>query len=175
MTLNASPKDIIAKRREVVASLLLRGYTQRGIVEALAAGYVDKTTGERVGRFLNPDTGEAYTVGTINGDVKALRREWAKKRDEHTDLWLADELAKLAELEREAWKVRNLELVLKTIDRRAKLLGLDAPTRVNLEGVIKLPADVMTALEALGYTPDLITETFRELVTAGMAVQDAQK
>lgn len=167
--------DLIALRQEKVSGLLLRGMSQREITDALARGYRNPKTGEIVGQVLNPETGQAFDLATINRDIKALRREWAKKRDESTDEWLATELATLAELQKEAWMAKQFDTVLRISDRRAKLLGLDAPTRVTMEGVIKLPSDVMAALEALGYTPDMITETFRELVTAGKAVQDAQR
>ena len=61
---NGSLQDVTAKRRELVASLRLRGHTEREIVEVIA----------KKSEYRNPVTGKARTNGTINTDLVALRQ-----------------------------------------------------------------------------------------------------
>ncbi len=111
------------QRREVVAELLLRRLTQRQICDALA----------KQGIF-NEETGEAYTVGTINGDVKALKRDWRARANLKAAEWLAEELAGLEALEKSAWAAKQYGVVLKIKERRAKMLGLDKPAQIKVGG-----------------------------------------
>ena len=43
-------------------------------------------------------------------------------------------MARIEEIEAEAWKKENFDLVLKCSDRRRKLLGLDAPQKQQILG-----------------------------------------
>jgi len=123
MAPNNSNDPLIDIRREQVARFLARKMTQRQIVAGLVAKDI-----------FNPETGEAYSLTTVNADVKALRKEYRSRANQKVSEWIAEELADLDQLEFSAWADRNLELVLKVKTRRAKLLGLDAPEKQELSG-----------------------------------------
>lgn len=97
-------------------------------------------------------------------DLKQLLINWKREHEENIDLYITKELSKLDKIEAELWdawerskkrivsKIRQsglktersetfagnpryLELVLSVQQRRAKLLGLDAPVKVDLPNV----------------------------------------
>lgn len=115
---NMPAKDMIAIRREAVAFLRARRKTQREIREAL--------------KNMTPPI--EVSIGTVNRDLKLLRESWEKRANDKIGSWVASELADMDELEKQAWKEKRYDLVLKIKDRRAKLLGLDKPNRVELAG-----------------------------------------
>jgi hypothetical protein len=122
--LNKAHADMIVKRREMVASLRLKGLSLRQITEALAKGDRDGN-----GRMVNPSTDEPFDVATIHEDLEYLKGEWAANAARSTDEFIAEDLAELIELKKWAWKTNKGELVLRCQERRAKLLGLDKPTQ----------------------------------------------
>jgi len=129
--LNGAHADLIEKRREMVASMRLQGMSQRRITEALATGYKDKQSGEVLGRMLNPDTNEPFTQKTISEDLAYLKEQWRKNAAESTDDQIAKEEAKIDELEKWAWSKQKGDIVLRCMERRAKLKGLDKPTKID--------------------------------------------
>jgi hypothetical protein len=97
-------------------------------------------------------------------DLKQLLINWKREHEENIDLYITKELSKLDKIEAELWdawerskkrivsKIRQsglktersetfagnpryLDLVLSVQQRRAKLLGLDAPVKVDLPNV----------------------------------------
>lgn len=113
--------DLIQERRELVASLRLQGFTERRIIATLtAAGKV------------NPDTGAAWNVATIHGDLVELRKEWRKRAAEKIEVVFADELQKLAEVERILFSEKRYDLVLKCMEQRAKMLGMNKPVAIDV-------------------------------------------
>lgn len=96
-------------------------------------------------------------------DLKQLLINWKREHEENIDLYITKELSKLDKIESELWdawerskkricKIRQsglktersetfagnpryLDLVLSVQQRRAKLLGLDAPVKVDLPNV----------------------------------------
>lgn len=123
---NNNKRDKIKIRREWVARLLLRGMTQREIVNALA---VPPGAGG-----LGGGPGIDVSLATVNNDIKAMRKKWKERADQSTDEWMRDEIAKLDELERQAWISKKYELVLKIMNRRSKMLGMDAPIKKEHTG-----------------------------------------
>lgn len=144
----------VAKRRERVAKAYLQGETQRAISEA-----------------------EGVSLGTINGDLKYLRGQWQKNASADIDERIGQELAKLDQLEAQAWESyfksqkvvekgqgkrksppakkgqkpkesessfvkqiesagdpRFLNIVENCIERRCRILGIDAPGKIELTG-----------------------------------------
>jgi len=114
MALNSSKKTVIKHRREAVAKLRLRGLTQREIV--------DKLTREGL---VNPETGQSYSIGTINADVQTLETEWRKQASADTAALKGRTLAELHEVKRAAWEENQLTTVLRAIDQEVHLMGLD--------------------------------------------------
>jgi len=125
MALNNNKEIRIDKRRQLVASLLLRvpGITQRQVCDHLAEQGV-----------VNPSTNESYSLGTINNDIQSLRDEWRKHAAEEVAERKARILAELDELRRAAWGCGDLDVLLKIQKREADLLGLDAPQRQEVSG-----------------------------------------
>ena len=120
MPLNNANDAIVMQRRELVAELLLRKLTQREIVQALAQR-----------GFYNPETGQAYTIGTINTDIKWLKREWRKQATETMEEHTAQIFAELQQVKRVAWAKGELAHVLKAINAERDMLGLIGTRKVD--------------------------------------------
>lgn len=113
-------RKLIDARRERVAQLHLRGLTQREIVAAL----------EQQG-MMNPETGKPYNVMTVNRDLQALKKQWRANAAQDIALHKALQAAEITEVIRAAWAAKELTTVMKALERQAKLLGLDVPTRID--------------------------------------------
>lgn len=127
---NNNNDALIDRRRLRVAELVKRRKTQREIVDILT-----------VEGFANPDTGDPYSLGTINADVKALRAEWKREARQEMDAHRADLLAEINEVKRAAWgsditvkqesegdkPVPDLPVIIRALRLQAAVLGLDKP------------------------------------------------
>lgn len=115
MPLSRAKSDEIADRRHKVAELVLSGYSERAIARRLEV-----------------------SNGTVHNDIVALRKEWAEERtakwEEHVGLMMA----RLTQLERTLTRpiaegdLAAVDRALKILDRRARLLGLDAPQAMTV-------------------------------------------
>ena len=124
MALNTAQDAIVAKRLELVAALRLRGRTQREIQQALA------------GQMLNPATNEPYSLGTINGDIKRLEKQWRKAAADTIEEHKARQVAEIAEVKRQAWNDKDTGAVLRAIDLEANILGTKAAVRSDINATI---------------------------------------
>ena len=124
MALNTAHDVIEAKRLELVAALRLRGRTQREIQQALA------------GQMLNPATNEPYSLGTINGDIKRLEKQWRKAAADTIEEHKARQVAEIAEVKRQAWTDKDTGAVLRAIDLEANILGTKAAVRSDINATI---------------------------------------
>ena len=122
MALNTAHDAIEAKRLELVAALRLRGRSQREIQQALAM------------QMVNPTTGEPYSLGTINGDIKRLERQWRKAAADSIEEHKARQLAEIGEVKRQAWNDKDAALVLRAIDLEANIVGTKAAVRSEVTG-----------------------------------------
>jgi hypothetical protein len=132
-----------------VARARLRGATQREIVEALP---------KLEEPCINPETGEPWSLGTINADLKALQSEWRREAKKATDHHKARQLAELQEAKRQAFHDNDIGNVLRAVGLEMDLLGTEAPKHsdnlnFNLD-VTDLPDDVIDKL-ARGEKVDL--------------------
>ena len=127
--------DLIAQRREAVAKLRLRKLSARKIVEALPL--------MKPFPILKPD-GDMYQKSTVMTDIKALRKEWLANAAKDTAFFAAQLLAETEEVKAAAWAKGDLALVLKAIERTAKMLGVDAPVRREISGPGGAPLEVST-------------------------------
>lgn len=82
---------------------------------------------------VRPD-GTPWSRGTVGNDLLAIKEEWKKRASESFDAHVAEMMASLDEIEAAAWASQNLDALLRSHDRRAKLLGLDRPQRKELSG-----------------------------------------
>lgn len=116
-----SKRDIAAMRREAVARLRAQGLTLREIAAQLP--------------LLDPPivhkSGAHFTYVTVLNDLRELRKEWAKAANIQVQDHVAEQLASLNEAERQAWQRGDLDLVLKAVGLKMKLLGTDAPAKVD--------------------------------------------
>lgn len=115
-----SKRDDITARRTKVAEMLLARKTQMQMADELGVGQA-----------------------TINRDVKAIRKEWHAERMQDLEEYIADDLARLAAAEAAMWplviagKPHAVDRLLSIMDRRAKLLGMDAPQRVDISHALR--------------------------------------
>ena len=99
---------------------------------------------------LNAREDVSYTISQqqISADLKIIRTRWMQSQIRDFDAHQAEELAKLERLEQEYWAAwRAVEPTDRTapaylngvgncVEQRRKLLGLDAPSKVALDGSI---------------------------------------
>lgn len=122
MALSKANDDLIQKRRERVARLRLQGLTEREIAIALPTGNDP---------IVDPDTKKPYSNVTIHADLEALKTEWQTNAARDASEFISEQLAELDELKKSAWKDKRYDVVMKCMERRAKLLGLDKPQVVD--------------------------------------------
>lgn len=133
--------------------LFLRGYSYRQIADLLN----QRNAKMGLDYAIVPPT-------RVYKDLKQLLINWKREHEENIDLYITKELSKLDKIETELWdawerskkrivsKIRQsglktersetfagnpryLDLVLSVQQRRAKLLGLDAPVKVDMPNV----------------------------------------
>jgi len=104
------------ERHERISKLMLKGNSLNKITKILA----DQN-------FINPQTKKPYSLTTIASDAKEIHTEYKKRAYSNYSQHVAEKLAKLELLEYEGWRIKDYELILKSIDRQIKLLGLNAP------------------------------------------------
>ena len=135
MPKNNAPEIVMEMRRQAVASILARRprVTQREIWAHLA--------GEDRGgvpRIINPDTGEPFSLGTINNDIQTLRDEYREKRKKSCDEWVERVLLIYEDLLLQAQREGDLSETRRIIADLRKLMGLDAPEEVRSTGEVIL-------------------------------------
>lgn len=106
-------------RRALVARLRIRHLSQREIVQAL----------QQQGN-LNPVSGNPWSLGLINADIKAIEKAWREEMVRDTSIHKANLLAEIQEVKRKAWTDQSMDVVLRCLQQERALLGLDAPQKV---------------------------------------------
>ena len=158
----AKRQAMVDARRAKVASYKVRGFSIRETVEALAKD-----------RLVNPETNKPWSIQAVHSDLAVLTEQWKVSAARDITEAKAAELAKLDELEREAWAAwyrsigrvqtrttktgrvtkdgdlvgqpevtlktevivgdpRFMAVILDCQQRRAKMLGLDAPEQLEV-------------------------------------------
>lgn len=113
------PDPVIEQRRARVATLQLFGWTLARITLALA----DEG-------LINPVSRAPWSLDTIHKDMQALKAEWKASREHAVEEHMAAHLAKLERVQEETWTDRQWSAYLTALEQQAKLLGLNAPTKV---------------------------------------------
>lgn len=133
-----------AERRRAVLRLRKAGATYRDIAETLRQQY----TAER----LPSGWDERYAAKDVKRELQKVRAANQEEAESIRDM----ELGRLDSLQRGLWQAATdgdtdaARTVLKVMKRRAALLGLDAPERLELDGkvnVLELRAVIIGALE----------------------------
>ena len=120
----------IEERRKKVAANLLGGLTYRQMAETFGV-----------------------SLGTIANDVRIVLGRWRREQVQNADEWTRLELERLNRLTNALWnnaldgKLAAVDRILKVMERRAKLLGLDAPVKQDLtsDGESLVPTDKLVA------------------------------
>ena len=125
-----------ALHRATAVRLHLQGQSQQSIASELGIG-----------------------VATVNADLAHMRRQWLANTRIDLDNAKAREVAKIDNLEATYWDAYHesphpslLDGILKCIDRRCKLLGLDAPIKVD-ERILNFTIHFDTPLETANPSP----------------------
>jgi hypothetical protein len=169
MTLNNKANEaIVAMRRERVSQLVIRQLTVREIANILEYGDKDGN-----GRIVNPETGRAYTHVTIAADIKALKKEWAEKRDVNTDEHINRQYAEQQEIKRAGWSVKDYELVRKTLHDEMDLLGTKKPQKYEITVNIEIIYRIIELAESMGMNASEVFETALRRLDALKKLQDA--
>lgn len=103
----------IEHRREVVASLRLRGKTFREIAEELRG------------------QGFKSSPATVKRDMDAIHANWRESAVADIAEHKARQLAELAETKRQAWADGNLSALLRAIEIEVRILGTDEPIKID--------------------------------------------
>jgi hypothetical protein len=128
---------VVEGRRSRVAFHLVRHESIREIVNSLVK------EGEH-----NPATGEPWSFYAVHSDTVWQREQWRKDVLADTAKVQGAVLAQIREVQHQAWLRNNYNLLLKALQQERELLGLDAPTKVDIEHTIRQMA------EAEGLDPD---------------------
>lgn len=144
MGLNTTQKDRIEERRQLIAKLRVRRprITVRQIRDLLYRR-------AEPGVGYNPDTGEPWSIGTIQSDIEAIRDKIREDYDRSTAELRNRELELLDELQFQALDNGDITEARRISESRRKLLGLDEPEDINVQGetVVKVvKGDLMDEL-----------------------------
>lgn len=115
-------KEFIEYRKNLVTKYHLEGYSTREIAQAL----VDEGC-------INPDTGGKFSHGTIANDLQEIKQEWQKTSFKDLIEFKAQHLAELRLVKKKAWAEQQYKVVLNALMQEAKILGLDAPSKIQTE------------------------------------------
>lgn len=121
--------------RAIIADLFLQGYTYRAIAEKLNEHLKKKKAG--------------YTISfqQVAVDCKYIMDQWKSEQFTRMDQYVTAEVEKLSKIESEAWNAwqktnesgkpnaKFLDVVLNVQQRRAKLMGYDAPEKLDVSGL----------------------------------------
>ena len=108
------PDEIKLKRRNEISKLLLKGNKLTEIQEILP------TKG-----IINPHTQKPYTLSMLSVDLKELTAQWAEQSYDNIAACKRRVWAEIQAVKKEAWKEKQLDVVLKAIKSERELLGLD--------------------------------------------------
>lgn len=113
----------IEKRRLHVEQLSARGLGLYEILDEL----------ERMG-VINPENSKPYSVATVSRDLAELEQRWRDEAIAERDKHKGQQLKELRSARRAAWKAQDYGEVRRSIETEMKLLGTEAPSRLEHSG-----------------------------------------
>lgn len=133
---NRAPRALACKRRALVGQLWLRGYSERQIAELVRKEAANPAS--ELHRCAKT------THITVHYDVVANRERWLKKMNDPTDHKRSDQVARLLDIQHQAWadfsnqpranafaRGSFLRIALEAEEKLAKILGTLAPTKIT--------------------------------------------
>jgi hypothetical protein len=136
------PPPATAARKVLVARMALRGHTLDEITERL------KEAG-----MVNPRTNRPWSRSVVHNDLMAAAAAWKADVQQATEDLQSRILAEIREVRRRAWNKDDLKTVLASIKHERDLLGLDAPTRVQIDYDVMIQ-QVLSDLDTLDIAPE---------------------
>lgn len=113
-------KEFIEYRQNLVGRYHLQGKSTREIAQAL----IDDGC-------VNPDTGEKFSHGTIATDLQEIKKIWESRSFDNMISYKNKKYEELEEIIKVSWQKGDLRMALAAIQAQVKLLGLDAPQKVE--------------------------------------------
>ena|SRR5258706_1214237 len=132
------PKSNVHQKLEIEAR-------RKRVVELYATGVSQAQVAEAIG----------VSVGTVNSDLQAVRQDWRAIAVDDLDAYVREQLDRLDEMLtglQSGIKLGHTPSVMAAVavlNRQAKLLGLDGPTKNEVAGPNGGPIQTMTWREAL--------------------------
>ena len=145
---NSSHQTVIAKRRENVGRLRLRGLSQREIVEAL---------------FKLPADPVKVSLGTVNRDLQVIEGQWRDNAIRDIGEYQSQQLAEIAEAKRRCWQEGDLPTLARFLKLEADIRGTNAPAQVEVR-------DFRAEAISIGIPDDKIGDMLEAMITAAASV-----
>jgi hypothetical protein len=139
---NRPPSTSTASRKLLVIRMALRGKTLDEITQQLQDAGV-----------VNPRSGKPWSRSVIHKDLTDAAAAWKADVQQATEDLQSRILAEIREVRRRAWNKDDLKTVLASIKQERDLLGLDAPTRVQIDYDMMIQ-QVLSDLETLDIAPE---------------------
>ncbi len=132
-----APRALSLLRQALVGQLWLRGYSERQIAEL-----VRKEASRHNSKYKGC---ERTTHVTVHYDVAANRKRWVKQMNATLDAKRAEQIARLLDVQHQAWadfkkipvilgaapRATLLRIALEAEDKLAKIMGTLAPTKIT--------------------------------------------
>lgn len=122
----------VAQRRRRVAAMTAAGYTQREIAEALTAARYPSATKSTIGRDVIRN--EQVWREDVAGDVQKAKQRHTQQIDETIEAFRRQMMVIKDVVEAAEFHTAHIFPLLK---ERAKLLGLYAPTRIDVTDFVR--------------------------------------
>jgi len=115
--------------------------------------------------IINPKTNKPYSRVTIYRIRKELLDEWRRQDAEALSEMFGEIIGSNKEVERAAWTRGELDLVLRALEQRASLTGVNRPRRVDVTlrqvDMRRLPVEALERL-ADGEDPEKVLREFAD-------------
>lgn len=160
---NGNRAEVKALRQLAVAGELARGKSVREIRTAL----------EGLGN-VNPNTGQAWSLGIIQRDCEELQAEWRAAAAADIAEVKGRQWAEIQEAKRMAWRLADVNQVRQLIKLEMELLGTEAQKRVLVQS---WQDEVVELLRMGGIAPEDVSAAYPDLAPqffarAGVVVGD---
>jgi len=143
----------IEARRAVVADGMFQGMTLDQITD-----HVHKA------KIINRKTGKPFSRWSVWRDMVALIEQWKEDAKEAIDTLRGRQFAELQAIKAQAWKDKDWGTVLAAIDREMRLVGTQAPQRIDV-AVIRKEAERLA--ERHGLDPSTIMADAERIAASG--------
>jgi hypothetical protein len=157
------------RRRSLVMQLMVRGVVERREIQAMLARPVED------GGIRNPNTGEPFSLGTIQSDVAWAREIWKREAEKGALDWLGQELAKLDEVEAQAWRQWQASQQRERTKIVTRRIGDEVRTTTTRETLLPERGYLETILECVAKRARMLGLDKGDGVTVGIGVNVSQQ